>query len=198
MRCTRHLEQTPGLIDADVTDEVGNEGAGVGRAKWRDVGARRAVQAKVARGSVDRSSVDDLRPLKSLALLSSTPTVNDTPLPNWALYWAFVDAGDGVIATDQIGGVVAREALPRRDVGRSRLTEGEARELDEGIFQAERAAAKEVAGGNAVQAGRIDGRLQVDAAADSFVPNVKSAWPKVRTTPYSVAVRVSMVRAMRE
>ena len=30
------------------------------------------------------------------------------------------------------------------------------------------------------------------------VVNWKSAWPKVRTTPYSVAVRVSMVSAIRE
>jgi hypothetical protein len=30
------------------------------------------------------------------------------------------------------------------------------------------------------------------------VVNWKSPWPKVRTTPYSVAVRVSMVSAIRE
>src|SRR6266404_7429470 len=42
-----------------------------------------------------------------------------------------VDAGDGVMTAEQERSVVARISMPRRRVSRSRLTEGEARELDE-------------------------------------------------------------------
>ena len=52
-----------------------------------------------------------------------------------------VDAGVGVVAAEQARIDVAREAVPRRRVGRRRLTEGEAGELDEEIFNRDVAAA---------------------------------------------------------
>src|SRR5262249_29175574 len=61
-----------------------------------------------------------------------------------------VNAGDGVVTTDQVRAVVARKAVPRSRKGRSRLTEGEARELDERELDRDIAAA--------------DGIEQVDAA----------------------------------
>src|SRR6478609_6490117 len=45
-----------------------------------------------------------------------------------------VDAGDVVSAAHQVRVVVARITVPRRSEGRSRLTEGEASELDEHHF----------------------------------------------------------------
>ena len=52
-----------------------------------------------------------------------------------------VHAGDGVMTAEQERGVVARITVPRRRVGRSRLTEGEAGELDEHHFDRDIAAA---------------------------------------------------------
>ena len=90
--------------------------------------------------------------------------------------------------------------MPRRRVGRSRLTEGETSELDEHHFNGDITFARtiEQAGGGADarrtgEVRRVDGR-----AAAPWVENWKSPWPKVRTTPYSVAVRVSIVSAIRE
>ncbi len=45
-----------------------------------------------------------------------------------------VDTGDGVFAAEQERGVVARITIPGRRIGRRRLTEGEAGELQEHIF----------------------------------------------------------------
>src|SRR4051794_20917171 len=45
-----------------------------------------------------------------------------------------VHAGHGVMTAHQERGVVARITMPRRRIGRSRLTEGEACELDERHF----------------------------------------------------------------
>src|SRR5258706_16323694 len=42
-----------------------------------------------------------------------------------------VHAGDGVMTADQGRRVVARITMPRRRIGRGRLTEGESGELDE-------------------------------------------------------------------
>src|SRR5829696_10305810 len=52
-----------------------------------------------------------------------------------------VDAGDVVSAAHQERVVVARIAVPRRRIGRSRLTEGETSELDEHHFNRDIAAA---------------------------------------------------------
>src|SRR4051794_35805598 len=45
-----------------------------------------------------------------------------------------VDAGVGVVAADQERRGVARESLPGRRISRMRLAEGEAGELEEGVF----------------------------------------------------------------
>src|SRR5262249_5247342 len=117
----RHLEQTPGLIDADVADDVRNISAAVGIAKRGDVGAWRTVQAKVAAGDFGSRRVDDLR-----AVVAVGAGVIDTDGARHAIaelhgVLDVVDAGDGVIAADQTAGQVTRKALPRRGKARSRL-----------------------------------------------------------------------------
>src|ERR1700682_556574 len=55
-----------------------------------------------------------------------------------------VHAGDGVMTAEQERGVVARVTMPRRRIGRRRLTEGEASELDERELDRDIAAAGRV------------------------------------------------------
>ena len=72
MQRTRNLEQTPGLVDADVADDVGRMHAGIG------VGDR-----------TGRVSGSDRLPtvVRLNTVGSSRPMVADTPLPNCAVYW---------------------------------------------------------------------------------------------------------------
>src|SRR5258707_4927781 len=83
----------------------------------------RPVRGKADRQVVNGSAVEDGRIIEpdgaghAVAELSAVLDV--------------VYAGDGVITAEQVRRVVARIAMPRRRIGRGRLTEGEAGELDE-------------------------------------------------------------------
>ena len=73
VRGGRELEQTPGLIDPDVADDVGRVRAGIGV----------AVPPSVALRGSDRLKTE----VRSHTAGSSRPMVPDTPLPNSAVYW---------------------------------------------------------------------------------------------------------------
>src|ERR1700682_2996997 len=66
--------------------------------------------------------------------LEQTPSLIDADVADVGGVLDVVRAGDGVITANQERGVVARITMPRRRIGRSRLTEGEAGELDEKEF----------------------------------------------------------------
>ena len=119
MRGARNLEQTPSLVDADVADDIRRTHAAirVGCCTGRREANRQVVYKRtfVHDGIVEtngaRHAVAELRGVLDVA-----------------------HAGDVVIAAEQERGVVARIAMPRRGIGRCRLTEGEASELDEQEF----------------------------------------------------------------
>ena len=121
MRGGRKLEETPGLIDPDPADDVGRMRAGIG-VRSGAVGADRAGDAQIVDGGAipDGRVVETDRGRHAVAELGGVLDV--------------VDAGVGVVAAEQARVDVAREAVPGRRVGRRRLTEGEAGELDEEIF----------------------------------------------------------------
>ena len=131
MRRGRNLEQTPGLIDPDPADDVGRMRAGIG-VRSGAVGADRAGDAQIVDGGAIPHGriVETDRGRYAVAELGGVLDV--------------VDAGVGIVAAEQARGDVARETLPRRRVGRGGLTEGEAGELDEEIFDRDVAAARDV------------------------------------------------------
>src|ERR1700738_3629418 len=119
MRRRRNLEQTPGLIDSDVADDVGSMHAGVSVA--RGAGRIEACRQVIYRGAVEHGRVIEADGAgHAVAELGGVLDV--------------VDAGDGVMTTEQVRGDVARITVPRRRIGRGRFTEGEAGELDEYKF----------------------------------------------------------------
>ena len=119
MRSGRNLEQTPGLVDADVADDVGSNVAAVGV-------AGSAGEAEALRQVVHGGAVEDDRIIEADGAGHAVAEVRGV--------LDVVHAGDGVMTAEQERGVVARITMPRRGVGRSRLTEGEPSELDEHHF----------------------------------------------------------------
>src|ERR1700730_12182868 len=116
MRRRRNLEQTPGLIDSDVADDVGSMHAGVSVA--RGAGRIEACRQVIYRGAVEHGRIIEADGAgHAVAELGGVLDV--------------VYAGDGVMTTEQIRVAVARVTMPRRRIGRGRLTESEAGELDE-------------------------------------------------------------------
>src|SRR5258705_4150436 len=116
MRRTRNLEQTPGLIDADVAGDVRSMGTAVSGAV--DTGRIEASRQVEDIGTLERDRVFQTNGARyAIAELGGVLDI--------------VYAGDGGMAAEQERRVVARISMPRRRVGRSRFTEGEARELDE-------------------------------------------------------------------
>ena len=143
MRRGRQLEQTPGLIDPDVADDVRRMRAGIG-VRSGAVGADRRRDAQVVDGGAipDGRIVETDRGRYAVAELGGVLDV--------------VDAGVGVVAAEQARIDVAREAVPGRRVGRRRLTEGEAGELDEEIFD------RDIAAASGGQQRAVDGRAGVE------------------------------------
>ena len=122
----RNLEQTPGLIDADVTDDIGSMNTSIRVAG--DAGPREAGRQVVNRGAVEHGRIIEADAAgHAVAKLGGVLDV--------------VHAGDGVFAAEQERAVVARITIPGRRVGRRRLTEGEAGELQEHVFDRDIAAA---------------------------------------------------------
>src|SRR6185437_14118726 len=81
-----------------------------------------------------------------------------------------VHAGDGVMTAEQERGVVARITMPRRRIGRSRLAEGEARELDEQEFSREaRAGRVREAGERRRAVGIVELDIGLSEGADNAV-----------------------------
>ena len=117
----RQLEQTPGLIDPDIADDVGRMGAGVG-VRSGAVGADRRRNAQIVDGSAipDGRIVQTDRGRHAVAELGGVLDV--------------VEAGVGIVAAEQARVDVARETVPGGRISRRGLTEGEAGELDEKIF----------------------------------------------------------------
>ena len=150
MRRGRKLEQTPGLIDPDVADDVGRMDPGVG-IRTRSVGADCRWNAQI----IDGGAVPHGRIVETdsaghaVAELGSVLNV--------------VDAGVGIIAAEQGRIDVARKTVPRRRIGRGRLAESEAGELDEKVLDRDVAAA-----------GRVE-QLRVIAQIGRQVVRVKSA-----------------------
>src|SRR6185369_14414832 len=154
MRRRRHLEQTPGLIDPDPADDVGRMRAGIG-VRSGAVGADRTGDAQI----VDSGAIPYLRIVETdrgryaVAELGGVLDV--------------VDAGVGVVAAEQARVDVARETVPGRRISRRRLTEGEAGELDEEIFD------RDIAAACGVQQVRIDAgcreNRRIDGAATEIV-----------------------------
>src|ERR1700687_2218465 len=116
MRRSRNLEQTPGLIDADVAGDVRNMVAAVSVApRTNRTEASRQVEE---RGTFERDRIFQTNGAgHAVTKLSGVLDV--------------VYAGDGGVAAEQERGVVARITMPRRRIGRGRFAEGEAGELDE-------------------------------------------------------------------
>src|SRR5207244_6957815 len=131
MRRGRHLEQTPGLIDPDSADDFRRMHAGIG-VRSGAVGADRRRNAQI----VDSRAIPDGRVIetdRSRYAVAELEGVLDV-----------VDAGVGIIAAEQARVDVARETVPGRRISRRRLTEGEAGELDEDIFDRDIAVARAV------------------------------------------------------
>ena len=120
MCACRNLEQAPGLVDPDVTDDVGCADAGVDVAP-----AQRGIERK--RQIVDVGAVPDHGIVKTdgaghaIAELRGVLNV--------------VDAGIGVLTAEQKGREIPGETLPWRGIGGCRLAEGEAGELEEDILR---------------------------------------------------------------
>src|SRR6202048_556525 len=123
---SRDLEQTPGLIDADVADDVGSMHAGIGVATDAD-------RIETGRQVVDRGAVEHGRIIETDGAGHAVAELGGV--------LDVVYAGDGVMTADQVRRVVARIAIPWRRIGRGGLTEGEPGELNERIFNRDIAAA---------------------------------------------------------
>src|SRR5439155_20277925 len=120
VRQTANLEQTPGLVDADVADDVRSVDAAVGLRRHTASGSRETNRNVTDNGAVVHGrfiQTDGAR--HAVAELSGVLDV--------------VDAGYVVRTADQVRVVVARIAVPGRRKGRNRLTEGEAGELQEDL-----------------------------------------------------------------
>ena len=182
MRCGRNLEETPSLIDPDPADDFGRMRAGIG-VRSGAVGADRTGDAQVVDGGAVPHGriIETDRGRYAVAELGGVLNV--------------VDAGVGILAAEQVRGDVARETLPRRGVGRGGFAEGEAGELEKDVLDCDIAAARN---GSARLPLRAGNALSVAGLELPKLLNWKSPCPKVRTSPYSVAVRVSIVSAIRE
>src|SRR4030088_2474025 len=129
MQRARDLEQTPSLVDTDVADQIGHHEAavrGLTAANRAEAGGSqrtgRGTSPQVEqRGAVEHGRIIEAdRAGHSVAELRAVLDV--------------VHAGNGVMTAEEARGVVARITMPRRRIGRRRLTEGKARELDERKF----------------------------------------------------------------
>ena len=101
MARSRNLEQTPGLVDADVADDVGSAHATISVAGGADRidGGRQVIQ----RGAVvHRRVVQADGAGHAVAELGGVLDV--------------VHAGDGVMTAEQVRAVVARITMPRRRI----------------------------------------------------------------------------------
>ena len=123
MRAGRNLEQTPGLVDADVTDNIRSMHASIG------VGTQ-AGRTDTGREVVHRRAVINCRIVEADGAghaVTELGSVLDV-----------VSAGDGIVTTEQVRRRVAWKTMPRRCIGRGRLTEGEAGKLQEKLFESRR------------------------------------------------------------
>src|SRR5262249_22965324 len=111
--------------DADIADDVGHAHAGVriaGGAEAAEGEDARAAGTKVVhRGAVPNDGIVETDARRH-AVAELHRVLN------------LVHTGVGVLAAEQARGDVAREALPRSGVGRSRFAEGEAGELDKHVL----------------------------------------------------------------
>src|ERR1700692_4239889 len=126
MRRSRDLEQTPSLIDPDVAHDVGSMHASISVA-----GSTRC--GETGRQVVHRGTVEHDRIIETDGARH--------PVAELGGVLDVVHAGDGVMTAEQERRVVARITMPRGRVSRSRLTEGEASELDEHELNCDIAAA---------------------------------------------------------
>src|ERR1700676_5102975 len=110
MRRSRDLEQTPGLIDADVADDV------------------RSMVAAVS-AAIDTSRIQAVCKVEDVVTVERDRVIKTDGAGHAVTELGgvldVVDAGDGSITAEQVRGVVARITMPRRRIGRGGLTEGE-------------------------------------------------------------------------
>src|SRR5206468_1123612 len=119
------------LIDPDSADDFRSVHAGIG-VRSGAIGADRAGDAEI----VDGRAIPDGRVIetdRSRYAVAELEGVLDV-----------VDAGVGILTAEQGRVDVARETVPGRRISRRRLTEGEAGELDEEIFDRDIAVARGV------------------------------------------------------
>src|ERR1700730_19436548 len=116
MRRGRNLEQTPGLVDADVADDVGSMNASVSIA-----GNANRIEADVQ--VVHRGAVIHGRIIQTDGAGHAVAELRGV--------LDVVHTRDGVVTAEQVRAVLAAQiTMPGRRIGRGRLTEGEAGELD--------------------------------------------------------------------
>ena len=127
MRQCRGLEYAPRLIDTNLADDIGDVSAApiTRRCETRCHVIKRRAGIGIDRGGGCQAArlFKAERGRYTVAELSG---IGD-----------LIDAAVDIFATDQIGGVVARKARPRRGELRYRLTHGEASELDESVIDAD-------------------------------------------------------------
>jgi hypothetical protein len=109
------------------------------------------------------------------------------PLPNSAVYWMLLTPVSVLFPRSKLE-LMLPGSRPRRRVGRRRLTEREASELDEDI-QPRHSHHQGCSARLQIRPGTMRARL--DWNCRNYW---KSPWPKVQTTPYSVAARVDRQR----
>src|SRR5947209_4962947 len=131
MQGARELNQTPGLIGTDVADEIGSNEATI-ETRPRPIGTDRPRDAQI----VERRALPNGWVVQ--------PDRSRHPVAELRGVLNVVDAGIGILATEQEGREIAGKTLPRRGIGGSGLTEGEACELNEHIFDRDITAAGHV------------------------------------------------------
>src|SRR5262249_19520969 len=139
-------EQTPGLVDTDVANEIRHPPAAVGVVADKTPDGSSNASNK---GRRDRDTcVEQRRTVELCRIIHASggrhavaelPSVLDV-----------VRAGDRVVAADQERGVVAGITVPGRCVRRGRLTEGKAGELEEHVLN------RDIAVARAVKQGRVE------------------------------------------
>ncbi len=131
---SRHLEHTPGLVDLDPTDDVGNP---------------RTAKVVVAVGGTDEGVMDVIKPpqgtqVKQIALMVGGRIDKRQgarhAVAELSVVRQLVDGGDVAAAADETVEVVARIVGPRSVERGNRLTHREPSELDERMVDADRAA----------------------------------------------------------
>ena len=156
---SRHLEQTPGLVDTDLTDDVRSIGAAPVVGSASNEGSSAEADAEV----IQRSTGVGVDAGNNAAASIQAAVLFQADRSRHAIaelggVGDLVDTGHVVLATEEERGVVARIAGPRSRELRHRLTEGEAGELDERVVDAE-----VTEGARVAVRGPVEHRIEVGA-----------------------------------